>query len=54
MHTSYVTLAAKHRNLYFFLSAIVAEDFPCFDPGFQFLNVEKDEESDGQLHKIST
>ena len=51
MHASYVTLTAKHRNLYFFLSTIVAEDLPCFDLGFQFLNVEKDEESDSQLHK---
>ena len=53
MHASYVTLAAKHRNLYFFLSTIVAEDLPCFDLGFQFLNIEKDDESDSQLHKIS-
>ena len=32
----------------------MAEDLPCFDLGVQFLNVEKDEESGGQLHKIST
>ena len=32
----------------------MAEDLPCFDLGFQFLNVEKDEENDGQLDKIST
>ena len=29
---SYVTLSAKHRNFIFFrLSAIMAEDLPCFE-----------------------
>ena len=51
-HASYVTLSAKHRNLYFRLSAIMAEGLPCF--GFQFLNVEKDEKSDCHLDKFST
>ena len=32
----------------------MAEVRPCFDLGFQFLNVEKDEKSDCQLDKIST
>ena len=45
MQASYVTLFAKHRNSYFRLSAIRAEDVPCFDLGFQYLNVEKDEKS---------
>ena len=54
MHASYVTLSAKHRNLCFRLSAIVAEDLPCFDLGFQSLNVEKEEKIDCQLDKIST
>ena len=54
MHASYVTLSAKHRNLCFRLSAIVAEDLPCFDLGFQSLNVEKEEKIDCQLGKIST
>ena len=54
MHASYVTHSAKHRNLYFRLSAIMAEDSRCFDLGFQFLNVEKDEKIDCQLDKIST
>ena len=42
MHASYVTLSAKHRKLCFRLSAIMGEDQPCFDFGFQSLNVEKD------------
>ena len=54
MQASYVTLSAKHRNLCFRLSAIVAEDLPCFDLGFQSLNVEKEEKIDCQLDKIST
>ena len=54
MHASYVTLSAKHRNLCFRLSAIVAEDLPCFDLGSQSLNVEKDEKINCQLDKIST
>ena len=54
MHASYVTLSAKHRNLCFHLSAIVAEDLPCFDLGLQSLNVEKVEKIDCQLDKIST
>ena len=54
MHASYVILFAKHRNLYFRLSALMAEDLLCFDLGFQFLNVEKDEKSDCQWDKIST
>ena len=32
----------------------MAEDLPCFNLGFQILNVEKDEKSDWQLDKIST
>ena len=32
----------------------MAEDLPCFDLGFQFLNVEKDGKSYYQLDKIST
>ena len=32
----------------------MAEDLLCFDLGFQFLNVEKDEKSDCQWDKIST
>ena len=32
----------------------MAEDLRCFDLGFQFLNVEKDEKIDCQLDKIST
>ena len=32
----------------------MAEDPRCFDLGFQFLNVEKDEKIDCQLDKIST
>ena len=53
MHASYVTLSANHRNL-FCLCAIMAEDLPCFNLGFQILNVEKDEKSDWQFDKIST
>ena len=53
MHASYVTLSAKHRNLCFRLSAIMAEDLPYFDLGFQSLDVEKDENSDCRLDKIS-
>ena len=32
----------------------MAKDLPCFDHGFQSLNVEKDEKIDCQLDKIST
>ena len=32
----------------------MTEDLRCFDFGFQFLNVEKDEKIDCQLDKIST
>ena len=32
----------------------MAKDLPCFDHGFQSLNVEKDEKIDSQLDKIST
>ena len=32
----------------------MAAELPCFDPGFQFLIVEKDEKNDCQLDKIST
>ena len=32
----------------------MAEDLPCFNLGFQSLNVEKDEKIDCQLDKIST
>ena len=53
MYASYVTLSAKHLhiNLYFRLSAIMAEDLPCFDLGFQFLNVENDGKCDCQSDK---
>ena len=54
MHASYVTLSPKHRNLCFRLSAIVAEDLPCFDLSLQSLNVEKVEKIYCQLDKIST
>ena len=32
----------------------MAEDLPCFNLGFQSLNVEKDENIDCRLDKIST
>ena len=32
----------------------MAEDLPCFDLGFQSLNVEKDEKIDCRLANIST
>ena len=60
MHYS-ATYARKLRHtlcqtqkFIFRLSAIMAEDLRCFDLGFQFLNVEKDEKIDCQLDKIST